>query len=138
MAVVDIAVGTLVFVGRAGGSICWRTGITNVLHLDEGTGEFSCFTLPGPGINRISGWFYSDFQSLRVIGASSGSVHLLRIDSDDLELLCHDRSSGVCVVERRIRAWRVVGQYPTTRDAASQMTLPLMQLLLLGALCCVT
>jgi hypothetical protein len=36
MAVVDIAVGTLVFVGRAGGSICWRTGITNVLHLDEG------------------------------------------------------------------------------------------------------
>ncbi|CAN6334638.1 unnamed protein product [Urochloa humidicola] len=80
------------FVGRVGGSICWSNTIRNnvaLLHLNESTGEFSCFTLPA-SVN--TGQLCYDRWSLR----------LLRIAGDDLEVLCHDRSSGVCVVERRV------------------------------------
>ncbi|CAN6356692.1 unnamed protein product [Urochloa humidicola] len=38
------------------------------------------------------------------MGGNRGSVHLVRIVGNDLEVLCYDRSSRVCVVERKIRA----------------------------------
>ncbi|CAL4891397.1 unnamed protein product [Urochloa decumbens] len=97
--------GQFVLVGRAGGSIFWSSKSTNViLHLDESTGEFSDFTLPGEhiGIDCYSRW------NLQVIGGDTSSVHLVRISGDDdLELLCYDRGIGACVVERKVRASQV-------------------------------
>ncbi|CAN6361528.1 unnamed protein product [Urochloa humidicola] len=102
------------FVGRVGGSICWSYKTVDndvlLLHLDESTGEFSCFTaftLPA-GVNRRHQLRY-DRLSLRLVGGNTGSVRLLRIASDDLEVLCHDRSSGTCVVERRVPLFRIAG-----------------------------
>ncbi|CAL4891399.1 unnamed protein product [Urochloa decumbens] len=94
-----------VFVGRAGGSLCWSTkGSNAVLHLDESTGEFSNFTLPGEaaGIDRNM-WYYNR-RNLRVVGGDASAVYLVRIAGDDLEVLRYARRSGrACVVERRIR-----------------------------------
>ncbi|CAL4898344.1 unnamed protein product [Urochloa decumbens] len=93
----------LVQVGHASGSICWLSKTTNVvLHLDESTGEFSRFTLPGhAGINYYNRW------NLRVIGGDTSSVYLVRISGDDLELLGYDRQIGAYVVERKVRAPQV-------------------------------
>nr|TKW29241.1 hypothetical protein SEVIR_3G383400v2 [Setaria viridis] len=117
MAICDVIPGRGVFgsrfvlVGRAGGSICWSTKSSNVvLHLDEGTGEFSLFTLPvnaGVDINLLS---YNRME-LRVIGGDVGTVHLVRIVGGDIEVLRYARR-GACVVERRVR----VPQAASTED----------------------
>ncbi|CAN6356691.1 unnamed protein product [Urochloa humidicola] len=98
-----------VVVGRAGGSICWCTEHNNVvLHLDESSGEFSCFTLPEHTGSVSGNKLYPYGRSnLRVIGGNTGSVHLVRIAGDDLEVLCYDRGVRACVVERRVRASQV-------------------------------
>ncbi|CAN6356690.1 unnamed protein product [Urochloa humidicola] len=102
------------FVGRAGSSIFWCEVRANVvLHLDESTSEFSCFTLPGGTAGICRKQLYShdhDMWSLRVIGGNTGSVRLLRIAGDVLEVLCHDRGSGTCRVERRVRVSRVASR----------------------------
>ncbi|CAL4905628.1 unnamed protein product [Urochloa decumbens] len=85
-----------VLVGHAGGSICWsNTSANAVLQLYESTGEFSRFTLPErAGVNRNR--IYYDRRNLRVMGGDTGSVQLVRIARNDLEVLCYDRSSRAC------------------------------------------
>ncbi|CAN6352144.1 unnamed protein product [Urochloa humidicola] len=122
IAVGDIVPGAIfpspfVLVGRAGGSICWsNTSANAILHLYESTGEFFRFTLPperaGVNMNQI----YYDRSNLRVIGGNTGSVHLVRIAGDDLEVLCYDRSSRACVVERKIRASQVASIHDEARQ----------------------
>ncbi|CAN6352140.1 unnamed protein product [Urochloa humidicola] len=101
----DILPPPFAFVGCAGGSLCWSTkGSNAVLHLDESTGEFSDFTLPGDaaGIDRNM-WYYNR-RNLRVVGGDASTVHLVRIAGDSLEVLRYDCcSGGTCMVERRIR-----------------------------------
>lgn len=69
-----------------------------VLHLNESTGEFSYLRLPGQaGINKNSLDYYRG--NLSVIG----TMHLVRIVGNDLEVPRYGHSSGrACVVDRRI------------------------------------
>ncbi|CAL4905651.1 unnamed protein product [Urochloa decumbens] len=133
MAVSDITQGglfwrpSLELVGRAGGSICWcpERASNVVLHLDESSGEFSRFTLPGHARVRYNR------MNLRVIGGDAGTVHLVRIAYDELEVLRYARggsNGGECVVERRIRVpqmaideqnWGRWYYFSDTEDAAA-------------------
>ncbi|KAL6622514.1 hypothetical protein ACP70R_032393 [Stipagrostis hirtigluma subsp. patula] len=90
------------FVGRAGGLICWsaKVNINGVLLLDESTGEFSSFTLPG----RLA-----DINRLRMIGVDAGVMRLVRTVRDDFEVLRYARSSGDCVIERRVGLSQLAG-----------------------------
>jgi hypothetical protein len=94
-------------VGRVGGSICWCSKYNNntVLMLDESTGEFSEFTLPGHAGSDRNTVAYYDRTNLRVIDGDVDTVHLVRIVGDDnVELLRYARRvGGSCMVERRVR-----------------------------------
>ncbi|CAL4905650.1 unnamed protein product [Urochloa decumbens] len=105
MAVGDIIPPPFLLVGRAGGSICWCTEKTSnvILHLDESSGEFSRFTLPG---GHADGYY--DRMNLRVVGGGAGAVHFVRIVRGDLEVLRYARGGGrECVVERRVNVSQV-------------------------------
>ncbi|KAL6640193.1 hypothetical protein ACP70R_022042 [Stipagrostis hirtigluma subsp. patula] len=100
----DVLTTRFVFVGRAGGTLCWSTckGANAMLLLDESSGEFSSFTLPGlADMETINPEAY-DRRNLRFVGVDAGFVRLVRVAWDDLEVLQYVRGSGTCVVERRV------------------------------------
>ncbi|KAF8692311.1 hypothetical protein HU200_039921 [Digitaria exilis] len=86
------------FLGRAGGYILWSDAHGCVLVLDDSTGEFSTFRLPEKMAPE------PQYGDLRVVGggAAEGSVRIVGVVGDDLEVLTWAHGAMECTVEMRV------------------------------------